>query len=346
MSFEDELRETMRAHDGEAPSAAELPDRPWSQSRYRSWLPIAAAAAVVAVASVVLVIAQSRSHSPQRPAATSGTSVDCPVQYNTVVNEPWVPVDPEGVDGKARMVPDETPTTVRVCAYLHDDHGALTAERAVHGDLAAVTQTLTWLPSGTNSFPCPTYLAATDSDNYLIGLSYADGRVWVAAPGNHCAGASNGEFRTTANLSALADAAYTSGVWDPEAGQPAHPDPCTMTDSGRLGQDRTFVPDTPTGLAICAGANGQDEVGTDFDPAPFVAALNQLPTTADTGAYGCAQATGGTPTSYGLKFSYPAGPDVFVRVLDGCTPAVANHSLASDDDSTIMALLRGAGVAH
>lgn len=354
MSFEDEIRETMRAHDSEAPSAHGLV-LPSQHTRHTRWvLPAVAAAAVIAVSGAVVAIAHlngsptasQKSPAPAHHSAASNTSADCPAQYDTAASDPWVPDGPEGVDAASRMVPDETPTSVRVCAYLHGDDGALTGDRALQGDLDAVTQTLTWLPRGTNSFPCAAYLAVTDGDNYLIGLSYADGRVWVAAPGNHCDGASNGEFRTTMNLMAFADAAYTSGRWDPNAGQPAHPSPCSMSDAGRLGQDQTFVPDAPRGLTICAGPDGQDEIGSNFNPAPFAAVLNHLTTTADTGAYDCAQA-GGTPRNvYNLRFSYLEGPDVVVQILDGCTPAVVNHNLASDDDSGIMALLRGAGVAQ
>ncbi|MDT4916700.1 MAG: hypothetical protein QOH89_1400 [Pseudonocardiales bacterium] len=341
MSFEDELRQTMRTHDPEAPTAADLPDRLPTRRPRGTWLPIAAAAAVVAIMAGVVAVAANRSNSSNQRAAGS-TSVDCPAEYDTDAGGPWVPGDPVGVDGNARMVPDETPTTVRVCAYLHDGDGALTGDRVVDGNLAQVTQTLTWLPGGdASSFPCATDLGGTNGRNYLIGLSYPDGRVWVSAPGGDCVGASNGDFRTMTNLSAFADTAYSTGTWNPTAGRPAHPDPCVQ-DSGRLGQDRTFVPATPTTLAICAD---HVQLDADFDAAPFAAALNRLPTKPDVGAYACAQAAGGMPTVYTLRFGYAIGPDVVVQILDGCTPAVSNRSLAGDDDSGVMVLLRGVGVA-
>jgi hypothetical protein len=58
---------------------------------------------------------------------------------------------------------------------------------------------------------CPDYASITDGDYYLIGLSYPGATVWVAAPGNHCEGSSNGVFFSTANLSVLALSWYKAG---------------------------------------------------------------------------------------------------------------------------------------
>ena len=342
MNFEDELRETMRAHDHEAPTVAGLAERPWMRRR-RTWLPLAAAAVVVAVA--VGVVAGTRS-SPQEhngdrtlPQPAGLTIGDCPRHTSDAV-----PARPDGVDGTDRLVPDATPTGVIVCAYLHDDRGALTGARALSGALSAVSETLSWEPRGTtDSWPCATYLAITDGDNYFIGLTYADAAVWVAAPGDHCAGASNGRFSTPANLRALAETAYQSGVWDPSAGQPKRHDPCAQTGVGRLGQDSAMVPASPTELHICAG---NVDTGTAYDPAPLLAALNRLPTDESTHQYDCAQAGGQPASSYKLRFGYADGPDVLVDVLAGCTPAIDNGTLSSDDASTIMALLRELGVAR
>jgi hypothetical protein len=342
MSFEDELRETMRAHDHDAPTVDSLAERPWIRRR-RAWLPLAAAAVVVAVAAGVVAATQSSSHTHkgdhtlQQPVGL--TTADCPRHTSE-----GVPAQADGLDGADRLVPDRTPTGVVICAYLHDDRGVLTGARALIGGLSAAGETLSWEPRGTSdAWPCADYLAMTDGDNYLIGLTYSDATVWVAAPGNHCAGATNGSFQTPANLRAFAETAYRSGVWDPHAGQPKRREPCARTSVGRLGQDAVMVPGSPTELRICA--NGVD-TGAGYDPGPLRAALNRLPTKASTHGYDCAEG-GGEPTSnYTVRFSYADGPDVWVDVLVGCTPAVDNGSLTSADATTITALLRDLGVAR
>jgi hypothetical protein len=338
VNFEDELRETMRAHDHEAPTVADLPDRPWLRRR-RPWLSLAAAAAVIAVAVGVLVAVEWGKNSSHRVAAL--TTADCPGRYPAT----GVPAPAHGVDGTGRLVPNSTPTNVIICAYL-EHRGALTAGRSLRGDLSAVTDTLTWLPRGDASeFLCP--LAPPVSgfdDNFLIGLSYPDGAIWVAAPGSTCDGASNGEFTTAANLHGLADPAWSTRTWDPNAGAPKGSNPCQSSGFGRLGQDTELVPGTPTGVRICHGAIDH---GSSYDPAPLARALDQLPSTPST--HSCIStgpgASGVIPQPYTLDFSYPTGPDVRVDILPICRPSVDNDSLASGDSSTIMALLRDLGVA-
>jgi hypothetical protein len=324
MSFEDELRATLRAHDADAPTMTELPERPWESRRRRNWLPLAAAAAVIAIAVGVVAATQLPASTPPQPATL--TSADCPAGDHP----PQAPA-PQGINAGDRLVPDETPEGVIVCAYLGSD-GQLTGASTLHGDLSAVTESLTWLPRGdTHSYPCSTVLLPTDGENYLIGLSYADGALWVSAPGDHCAGATN------ANLRELADAAYRTQTWPGSEGTGK---PCEPTDAGRLGQDETLVPGTPVGLRICA--RGEDR-GANFDPAPLAAALNQLPTRPST--HICSQ-EGRHGQPYHLRFSYPTGPDVWVRVDESCRPAIDNNSLQADNPSTIMALLRDLGVAQ
>lgn len=56
-------------------------------------------------------------------------------------------------------------------------------------------------------------MAITDSDPYLIGLSYPSGTLWIAAPDNHCLDYSNGHFTTSTHVATSAIVAYQGGSW-------------------------------------------------------------------------------------------------------------------------------------
>ena len=229
--FEDELRATMRDHDREAPSAATLPDfaaddgpRLPTGGRY-TWLPIAAAAAAVA-ALVGLTFALGPGQNRGAPSASSLSStaassttaspLTCPTKYvHAMRGKLWVPAPPRGVDATAHLAPDETPAHVVVCAYVTPTSLALTGAKQLTGDLAATTATLTRLPRHDPSPArvCATYMTPADSENYLIGLTFSRGTLWVSVPGQHCQGASNGVFDTDQNLRDYAAASYRSGRW-------------------------------------------------------------------------------------------------------------------------------------
>ncbi|HEV7205799.1 MAG TPA: hypothetical protein VGN18_14410 [Jatrophihabitans sp.] len=347
--FEDELRATMRDHDHEAPAAG-LPDfraadapRVPTGGRY-TWLPIAAAAAaVLTLVGITFALGPGENRgAPKAGAAASVTSsagraagaLSCPDRYVTGRNDIWVPAQPVGLDGAARLAPDRTPAELVVCAYLNPSGASLSGSRAVTGDLARVTPTLTWQPRlGSAPTACASYLATTDSDNYLLGLTYRGATEWISVPGNHCAGASNGRFRTVRNLRALAESTYRSGVWPAKDAMPA---PCTGFAAGRLGQETVMVPDHPTAVTICTYRDGRRPVRTDrVDINDLVAALDALRTSPST--HTCQ----GSPTdaTYELEFTYRDGPPVWVRVSPGCTPSVDNGNLQASDANSVLAPL-------
>jgi hypothetical protein len=158
--------------------------------------------------------APARNGSTASAAASSSAAVPvaapaCPAKYEAT-NSVWVPTQPRGVDGQSALVPASVPSAAVICAYLYPDNGALSGSHALTGSLAAIPATMSSAPAKTDSMPvpCPLYLQPADADDYLIGLVYPTGQLWVSAPRFHCAGASNGEFTTSTNLGATADAWY------------------------------------------------------------------------------------------------------------------------------------------
>jgi hypothetical protein len=154
--------------------------------------------------------AASSSASAPVPAPVAAPA--CPAKYEAT-NSVWVPAQPHGVDGQGGLVPSSVPSAAVVCAYLHPDNGALTGSHPLTGSLAAIPATMSSAPAKTDSaVPCPQYFRAVDADDYLIGLAYPAGQLWVAVPRFHCAGASNGEFTTTTNLGDTVNAWYEAST--------------------------------------------------------------------------------------------------------------------------------------
>jgi hypothetical protein len=245
------------------------------------------------------------------------------------------PRRPDALDVSDRLAPTATPAQAVVCAYLHGDAGALTGSRVLDGGLAALPDTLAWLPSGDAATrPCAAYLGAADGDSYLVGLSYPHGTTWVTAPGNHCLGSSNGRFLTSTHVATDAAAAYRAGRWTPPA--PTLADGCPTT-PGRLGQEKTLVPDAPISVLVCqnfphhsvsAGFENRSRAGTSADLAALMTALNALPTEPDGQLSNCGVTDSVVPVAtYRIVFSYGVGPSVAVSIAPDCLPAVSNGSL-------------------
>ncbi|PZS18538.1 MAG: hypothetical protein DLM57_06085 [Pseudonocardiales bacterium] len=352
MNIEDRLRDVMIAHEHEAPGLAQfMAERalPGSAPRreHRAWFAGAAAACVLAVAVVLAMVAAPRAHQrqaaapPTRPvSASTSPALACPgrSQQHLVLNpsDYWVPAQAQGVDARQRLVPNRTPAHVVVCAYLQGP--ALTGHKELRGDLATVTAALTWTPpSRLHPLACTDVLLITDADNYLVGLSYASGMIWVAAPGNHCAGSSNGQFTVDQSAAVLASSWYKSGA----ATAPATA-PCDA--AGRLGQERAMVPAAPTSLTICHSTVGNiGHVSTKTVTAgfePLSRALNSLPTTPAAGSCDPTTPDRSYGESYHLIFHYAAGPPVEVDLAPQCPPSVTNLWLQSTDSTTIVPLVR------
>jgi len=180
---------------------------------------------------------------------------------------PWVPADPQGVDGRSRLVPPQTPQSALVCAYDGFNDGeqkgwALTDSRELSGGLDQLATDLTLRPRYSGGGGC-TQMGGPQVD-YLLGLSYPDGVVWVstAQEPNNCVASSNGVFRT-GNLGDQVAAAHAAGAW-PLAPPPAVA-PCADPLRGRLGQETTLVPDGVTSVDICPERGDDVTVKDGFD---------------------------------------------------------------------------------
>jgi hypothetical protein len=341
MNLEDELRETMRAHDTEAPRAVDLGPSPWHRlPRARIWWAVgAAAAAVVAVATLAVTIGGSEhNNSTARPTTTAAPAVQpprCPRTYH------GVPDVQNRFDSPRRLVPTSPPDAAVVCAYLRGKH-ALTGSRHVAGGLTNVPYTLAWTPPHLPGWEaCTSDLRSTDGDQYLLGLRYAAGIVWVLAHGNHCEGAGNGIFSTNVNLLGLAMTAYQSGRWPRSmpTRYPNHEAPVCRGWFGRIGQESAMVPDSPLSVTVCRdrGPQGPAEHRTVADPEPLMRELNSTP--ASPWDASCQPTKSLYDVTYRLVFRYAAGPPVVVTITSNCVPQVTNGSLKTTPSTRLFPLL-------
>lgn len=180
----------------------------------RTWLPIAAAGAVVVVLVAVVVFLSTRQGD-----GTVGRVLTCPAAFKATSARPaWVPAKPSGVSAGKNLVPDQSPTFTVVCLYRAASPSSTAARRAlsghkqVAGDLDVIRKTLRTLPRAKGS-TCPGRRAASAAADYLVGLTYATGSSWISVPADSCAGASNGSFHTSTELTGRAAAAYRTGRW-------------------------------------------------------------------------------------------------------------------------------------
>ena len=342
-SIEDILGQVMASHDQEAPAAADLlhaldaasPPRGRGKTPQSpaGWvLPLAAAAAVAAViVGSVWVGGLLGSHRQFGP----GAPLSCRARY--AGQAPWVPARPAGVDGRARLVPQRTPSSALICAYAGSNIArrltgwALSGRRRLTGGLAALAAQLTWQPRGTP--PACTDVGGKQT-NYLIGLTYpGGGRIWVAATQdpNDCVATSNGEFTSFGVVGPTVSRAFTSGRWP--ARQPVSCNHHSQS-IGRLGQDAVMVPPGSTSLTICTRT--AHVITTRYQA--LTTALNALPTRPSTQA--CTGGPGPAPQFYELLFSYPQGPPVLVTVVASCHPAIDNSGLQSPSASTIVPIIQ------
>jgi hypothetical protein len=170
-----------------------------------------------------------------------------------------------------------------------------------------------------------------------MALSYPHGTMWLAIPGHHCDGASNGKFVAT-GLRYQADPAYRTGRWSPRP--PLIMDGCPQT-AGRLGQQDRFVPEHPVSLQLCRlGKHPRTVTATQGDLARLTSELNGLATTPGGGnVFQCGRGGGPGPASYVLTFGYRVGPPVQVRINEGCRPEIYNGNLQAYDASSVLPLV-------
>jgi hypothetical protein len=347
-AFEDDIRRAMTGHDDEAPRPEDLL-RSLGQAapprrRLAGWyVPFAVAAAVAVVVLGSVWVGRVVAGHQQEPTTMSGggarvTKLACPARY--AKQAPWVPARPAGLDGRSRLVPQQTPSAALICAFTGSNttkrqYGwALSGRRSLIGDLAGLARQLSWQPRQIPGQQIACTLLGGPQTNYLIGLSYPGGAtLWVAATAepNECVDSFNGEFTSIGTIGPEVTKAFTSGRWPARQAAACNK---TFQDIGRLGQDTAMVPAGATSLTICAPA-AHRTVTSGYQA--LVRALDRLPTRTSTRT--CSGSPG--PNSfYQLLFSYPKGPPVSVDVAVGCHPAINNDSLQAASASTVMPIIQ------
>jgi hypothetical protein len=347
-AFEDQIRRVMASHDDEAPRAEDLlrsleratPPR----RRLADWyVPLAFAAAVVAVVAgslwgVRLLGSQAVPAASLRP-TVQAAALSCPARYAR--QAPWVPARPTGVDGRARLVPQQTPSSALICAYAGSNMAkqqagwALSGRRSLTGNLAGLAAQLTWQPRLLPGHRPACTLVGGPQTNYLIGLRYpGGGMMWVTATAepNECVAASNGEFTSTGTIGPAVSKAFASGRWPARQAVSCNK---SFQDIGRLGEDKALVPAGATSLTICTSKAHTFSSGYQA----LVRALNQLPTKPSTGRCSPSPASS-TPTWYELYFSYPQGPPASVEIAVGCYPEVGSRYFQSYSASTVLPIIQ------
>ena len=338
-TFEDELRRAMAGHDGEAPRAEDLLrslEQAPPRRRLAGWYgPLAVAAVVVAVVAGSLAGVRLLGHRAGPAASPRPAGLACPARYAGQV--PWVPAKPSGVDGRARLVPQRTPSSALMCAYAGRNLAkrqagwVLSGRRSLTGNLAGLAAELSWkAPSvhGEETFCGDVGGPQTD---YLIGLTYPGGGTeWVAVTDSDCDGASNGEFTSASGVGPEVNRAFASGRWPTPP-----PASCQgVRDVGRLGEDRALVPAGATSLTICLSGRGR----TFTSGYQAVAdALDRLPTQASKGY--CSTSPASSAPMYQLLFAYPEGPLVSVYVAGGCYPEVGGLDLQARSASSVLPII-------
>jgi hypothetical protein len=236
-TFEDDIRRAMADHDDEAPRTAELlrslGQAPPSRRRRAGWyVPFAVAVAVAAVVLGSVSVGRLLADHQSKPVlfsrgtgqVSSGTGqaarLSCPARY--AKRAPWVPAKPAGVDGRSRLVPQQTPRSALICAYAGSNTAKqkagwpLSGRRSLSGGLAGLAQQLSRQPRQVLGPRNICFLMGGAQTNYLIGLTYPGGAtMWVAATvePNECVAASNGEFTSSGVIGPAVTRAFTSGRW-------------------------------------------------------------------------------------------------------------------------------------
>jgi hypothetical protein len=255
-----------------------------------------------------------------------------------------VPEKPQGLDGVARLLPDRDPSTVVVCAYPTMRLSAMTQlaapfARSQRTVLDAplrreVVDLLTWASRWNGSERACTAMAG-DETAYLVGASYGDAIVWVAAKAdaNACSRGTNGDF-VTGDPVGVPLAAILAGRTTPSE------QPCDAGGLGRLDDDRSLAPEGSPLVTVCrldAQSAWQAKPLDAARSSQVVEKLRSLPTRPTDHA--CNGIGGAEDARFTLVLRYAAGPEVRVIVDPGCSPAVLGNGLEADDAGPIVDLV-------
>lgn len=254
------------------------------------------------------------------PAASPQAVGGCPAEFTADDREPWVPERPT-TETDGRLVPDADPVEATICRYgaLREEPSQLAGQVVLEQGLDRIRHDLL-LPRKLDGQSIACTAAGGPRVPHLLRLRYADGELWVSTTQdvNSCEDTGNGDFVSAVYAGAQVAASYDAQAWVPA---PPRRGPCSAGTSGRLGQERTLVPNGWTSVQVCRDDAPPTELPTD-EAERVAQILQEVGTTA--GTSGC----GGQPrTSYSLVFRYPAGPPVTVGFLPGCEPPLSNRSL-------------------
>lgn len=268
----------------------------------------------------------------------------CPDDVDETSDTPWVPAPPS-TETPGRLVPDADPVEAVVCRYTPEGE---VEQRGLTDGLDRIRHDLL-LPEELPGQSRPCTLIGGRNVPHLLYLRYADGDLWVSATQepNSCTDTGNGEFVSSVHLGDRLAAAYDAGAWPPAP----QPDGCLISRAGRLGQEKTLVPDGWESLVVCRKqppleppAPAEPARPAPRELAPDAAArvadlLNALSGTPDASA-----CSGPAGNGYDLLFRYADGPPVHLWWLRDCDPPLHNGSLqATPTDSQsdeLEALLR------
>jgi hypothetical protein len=285
------------------------------------------------------------------PRGTNAAPLSCPATF--VGTAPWVPDQPDGIDGGTRMAPSQAPVRAFICGYhlvgdvARVDESSLTGKRQLTGGLTELATDLTWLPPKlAGSLYACAGIGLGQRTNFLIGLTYPAGTEWVSSTDDaaECTTTSNGRFTSSLNIGAQVAASFQAATWTPipppRITGTDH-DPCAARRAGRLGQDQQLVPGQPTSIRLCAATVGRTD--TSYGSAtlshgfqPVLDALNALSTTPTQSS---CQGDGSQATFYELLADYDQGPNVAVRIDPHCVPAIDNRTVQAANAKTVVPLL-------
>lgn len=179
----------------------------------------------------------------------------CPDTFDESAGTPWVPAPPS-TETPGRLVPDADPVEAVVCRYTPEGE---VEQRDLTEGLDRVRHDLL-LPEkrAGESRPC-TLIGGRDVP-HLLYLRYADGDLWVSATQepNSCTDTGNGDFVSSVHVGDRLAAAYDEGAWPPAP----QPDGCLISRAGRLGQEKTLVPDGWESLLVCVKDTAKAEPPT------------------------------------------------------------------------------------
>jgi hypothetical protein len=279
-----------------------------------------------------------------QPVAPDG-ALECPSSLEDAAGT-TVPQKPQGTDGSARLLPQRVPVSLVLCGYPVMDIGATTPLAAPYplktrtvateAQRSALVEELTWAPRS-NLRPRACTAMAGNETAYLVGASYGDAVVWVAAKddANACSTATNGDFVSGAPLGVLLARAVGA------KGRPTvAEESCNLRSWGRLGDDRSLAPDGGPTVVICRqGVDGSMraralDAGQSAEVVTALRALSTRPT-----GQTCQGSGKASDSRFTLVLRYAVGPGVQVRVDPGCDPAVLGTNLESTDAGGLVDLV-------